>query len=419
MKKENRIALVIPWYGSYPWYWKFFVHSMRYNPSIDCIIITDEKQTEDLPSNIKIVNKYLKELKDLIEIKLGFTVSLDYAYKLCDFKPAYGLIFEELLQEYNFWGHADIDLIFGNIRNFITDQVMDNYDLISVRKDYLTGFFLLFRNTEYMNQLFSKSKDYKKVFQSSQCWCFDECNYMHNEIQYNKQNILDVKSDIESMEHIVRKEIMDKRIRVLFDLMVLEGISGNIKWNNGTLLYKDKYEILLYHFIAFKSIRNLYIPKWQKIPNIFLFSKSTITSLPRKKIERLKLKFNLRKDKLIELLTYFFRVNILGGYFSSALIKKTKFDIIEFLGYYTLNNSSILYTLYLDENQLFFETKDVRIPLYHLWVNTFITSDFKTILIARRNTDGLIFTLNRVGLKRDLLIKMNVIHPTKADSTNI
>ena len=40
-------------------------------------------------------------------------------YKLCDYKPVYGLIFDEDLQDYDFWGHCDVDLIFGDIRKFI------------------------------------------------------------------------------------------------------------------------------------------------------------------------------------------------------------------------------------------------------------------------------------------------------------
>jgi hypothetical protein len=36
---------------------------------------------------------------------------------------AYGEIFANELHEYDFWGFSDIDLIWGNIRNFYTEEL--------------------------------------------------------------------------------------------------------------------------------------------------------------------------------------------------------------------------------------------------------------------------------------------------------
>ena len=64
----------------------------------------------------------------MAEKKLGFHVSLDQSYKLCDFKPAYGFLFEEYLQGYQFWGHCDIDTIMGNLSKLLTDELLNQYD---------------------------------------------------------------------------------------------------------------------------------------------------------------------------------------------------------------------------------------------------------------------------------------------------
>ena len=50
--------------------------------------------------------------------------------------------------EYDFWGYCDIDLIFGNIRKFITDDILDKYDKILSR-----GHFTLFRNKDSINTI--------------------------------------------------------------------------------------------------------------------------------------------------------------------------------------------------------------------------------------------------------------------------
>lgn len=99
-----------------------------------------------------------------------FEVSLPQPYKLCDFKPAYGEVFRDLLKEYDFWGHCDDDLIFGDIRRFVSDDILNRYDRILGH-----GHFSLFRNTEKVAQMYKKAKpSYREVFSRPESFCFDE-----------------------------------------------------------------------------------------------------------------------------------------------------------------------------------------------------------------------------------------------------
>ncbi len=66
------------------------------------IIVTDTFVSDPLPTNIKIVHKSFADVKSLASEKLGFEIELDSPYKLCDFKPAYGLIFSEYLKGFDF-----------------------------------------------------------------------------------------------------------------------------------------------------------------------------------------------------------------------------------------------------------------------------------------------------------------------------
>lgn len=156
------IALLTCWYGPYPWYFPYFIDSCKYNPTVHFYIITENTDTiRNKPDNVIIIPKALDELKSEFSEKLGFTVSIDYAYKLCDFKPAYGFLFPEIVTNYDFWGQSDLDVVFGDIRGFVTDKILTTYDFISVRHDYTTGCFALYRNVEMMNKFFMRSKDYK------------------------------------------------------------------------------------------------------------------------------------------------------------------------------------------------------------------------------------------------------------------
>ena len=53
---------------------------------------------------------------------------------------------------------------FGRIREFITDEMLTTYEVISVRNDYPTGSFMILKTKKKTNWLFQKSKDYKKIF---------------------------------------------------------------------------------------------------------------------------------------------------------------------------------------------------------------------------------------------------------------
>lgn len=276
MKQNKSLALLICYYGRFPWYFDYFIHSCKYNPTVDFLIVTDIAWLKPLPANVKLLNMSLNEVKLLATEKLGFEVSLtaDYAYKLSEFKPTYGLVFSHILSGYDFWGHIDIDVIFGNIREFITDDLLENYDLISVRPDWIPGCFLLFKNTPKMNTLFLHSKDYKRVFTSKEYHNFDETNFAHNQFKSGK-TYREVNTEIESMMHVVQKMVDQNYIKPFFDFFMIEGMSGKLKWENGRMFYRNKYEVLLYHLIYFK---NLPPPKLKRdtLPDKFTLSKSKI-----------------------------------------------------------------------------------------------------------------------------------------------
>jgi hypothetical protein len=275
MINNKNIALITCFIGKLPWYFEYFIHSCKHNSTVDFFIHADDiTYSKTLPDNVKLIHTTLAEISTIATQKLGFTVNIRYGYKLCDFKPAYGLIFYELLKGYDFWGHCDIDIIFGNIREFMTKELLENYDIISVRPDWLTGCFLLYKNNTRINTLFKHSKDYKKVFESDKHYCFDETNFAHDEFSDDK-SYLDINTEVESMMHVVKKMENINYINPYFDLHIIEGLPGKLKWENGRMFYRGKYEILLYHLIHFK---NRYIPdnKNRTIPDSFSISTSQI-----------------------------------------------------------------------------------------------------------------------------------------------
>lgn len=165
------ILLIIPYFGRFNNYFKFFLKSCENNPTVNWLIITDDQTPYSYPKNVKIKYQTFSDLRSSIQDLFDFSISLETPYKLCDYKPAYGYIFAEEIKDYDFWGYCDNDLIFGNIRQFITDDILRSSDKVLSR-----GHLSIYRNTPYMNRfVFEHTNDfYKTVYTSSCGFSFDE-----------------------------------------------------------------------------------------------------------------------------------------------------------------------------------------------------------------------------------------------------
>ncbi|GAB3503576.1 hypothetical protein GCM10027442_04690 [Emticicia fontis] len=131
--------------------------------------------------------------------------------------------------------------------------MLSYYDFISVRHDYTSGCFALYRNNELINNIFKRSKDYEKVFSTTAHFCFDECNFKHDELTAGA-SIFDLKTDIESFTHIMKSAELTSEIKVHFDFILLEGYAGRAKFDNGRVIYKNKYEAILFHLYWLKRV---------------------------------------------------------------------------------------------------------------------------------------------------------------------
>ena len=157
----NRCVLILPYFGEFNNYFPLFLKSCGSNKDYD------------YPDNVKIVPMSLKDFKDIAAEKLGFSPCIPRPYKLCDFKPAYGLIVEDYIQGYEYWGHCDCDLLFGNLSDILTPILDLNYDKI-----FAVGHLTIYKNTYENNRIFMREHNgvllYRNVFTSERIWGFDE-----------------------------------------------------------------------------------------------------------------------------------------------------------------------------------------------------------------------------------------------------
>lgn len=201
------IAFIIPYIGKLPNNFQLWLNTCRHNPTIDFLLFTDDRTEYDYPKNVKTWYMSLEEMKSLFQEKFDFHLAIDRPYKFCDFRPAYGEIFSEYLSGYDFWGHCDIDLLWGNMRKFLTDEILENYDRI-----YSRGHCSLYRNSEVVNAWYrtlpnNGYQDWKEVFQTPLSRCFDEwAGHCGGGISFIiKTNGIDIYDEVDSADIVVKK----------------------------------------------------------------------------------------------------------------------------------------------------------------------------------------------------------------------
>lgn len=249
---ERSLIILLSFFGEFPWYLNYFLHSCRYNTTINFCIITDNDKIPNKPKNVSLITITRGQFKRLATERLGFSTAPIQGYKICDFRPSLGYLFSELIKGYKFWGYGDIDMMYGNLRNFLTSELLDNHDIFSFRPEYLTGSFTVLRNAKKMNTLFMQSKDYKTVLSQDEYFNFDECNFIFSPLQ-DEIPIDQISCQIESFTHVVRKKEKEKYLRAYFDFNLVEGSAGKVKWNDGKIIYMNQFEAILYHFLKFKD----------------------------------------------------------------------------------------------------------------------------------------------------------------------
>lgn len=180
-----KIRLISCYFGELQSEFYLWLNSCRYNKSIDFLFVTDQEISTDIcPPNVKIMVTTLKNIKDKADMIFNFNVELNTPYKLCDYKVAYGLIFHKELEQYDFWGYCDSDMVLGNIRKYITDEILAKYDKILP-----LGHLSIYRNTDEINRRFMRCPDimdYHEVFTSPKIFQFDETPGIYT--MYKNQN---------------------------------------------------------------------------------------------------------------------------------------------------------------------------------------------------------------------------------------
>jgi hypothetical protein len=150
--------LITAFFGQLPeWIDKYKENIKHLRNGWEVMIVTDKED-------------FIKRAK-----KLGINADIvDGTCKASDFRPALGLLYQDKLKGYDFWGHTDLDCVYGRLDKFITDELLKNCDVYSNDIGHMCGPMSLYRNTDSINHLFTLHPDWQGIMENPNHQAFDE-----------------------------------------------------------------------------------------------------------------------------------------------------------------------------------------------------------------------------------------------------
>ncbi len=314
-KQENNIVIIIPYFGKWPAWFGYFLNSCSCNSSVDWLFFTDCGKPAEIFDNTRFIDFTLQDFNRLASQQIGQEINIKNPYKLCDLKPAYGHVFNEYIEKYEFWGYGDIDLVYGNLNAYFIGELLNEHDILSNHDRFISGHLCIIRNMPQTNLLYRKDDLYEAAFKDPFYTGFDEqklkrkinpeAKHLPSRMKSHlKQHILKymlisfvsgiippglkarlkgkISTSVKDFTSIVRHYAESEGIRVLnvrtfqSDLMLdkLGVKKWTINWEQGRLTSSHNREgILYFHFIRSKLNKSFSIDDF--VPGTDCF---TITS---------------------------------------------------------------------------------------------------------------------------------------------
>lgn len=197
---RQKICFIAPHFGALPPWINLTLKTFSHNSDYDLIIITDQIQKDLHPyKNVTFYHYSLQDFSQLAAQKTATNIQLKTGYKICDLRPAFGVIFEDYLKGYDFWAHIDLDTFLGDISSFLPALISQGYDIICGSPYHVGGPFCLYKNVTEINFLFRQNPMYIVAFEREDHVDFDE---------------IGIKFENQGFERTVRIQESEGKIRV-------------------------------------------------------------------------------------------------------------------------------------------------------------------------------------------------------------
>lgn len=252
---------------------------LRRDRTIDWLILTDCAIPRVSSPNITFVPMTVNAFNELASDALGVRVCKN-AYSQLDLRPAYGVILADRLVGYDFWGHVDVDVVWGDIRRFLPEQLLRVYDIVSSRQNALAGHFTLYRNDLATNTIFRHLRDWPAAVADPRYHHIDEKG-MGIFLKYRRQKHPDVTARV-----FWQKDLVD-------DWWALARRRSGWVWQDGRLYDGFGRECMYMHFMTWKRHMRHIDFAVEDVPQRFCITHRGVWSQPMRLRDRLRLRLPL------------------------------------------------------------------------------------------------------------------------------
>lgn len=258
----KNILVVAVWFGKKPETFDMWLHSCEQNEGIDWLLVTDMDLTDlSVKKNIHIAKMSMSFFEEKLGKYANLKLNMLRPYKTCDFKPLYSGLLDLVPGNWDYWGHCDLDMVFGKISDFLTKELLDKFDRI-----FGVGHFSIYKNNEECNDFYKKDfdgLDYKIILEDSEHHGFDEHIGVNKIWRFYNAKFYENENVIVDIDHHLRKIC-----RVTTD-----SIAKNYKYqifcyaNGGVYQYyynKGKIESKEFMYMHIQKRKNLFPTGFQK-----------------------------------------------------------------------------------------------------------------------------------------------------------
>lgn len=97
--------------------------------------------------------------------------------KAGDYDPALGVLFDDVISDYDFWGHFNLDCVYGRLDRWLPDDFLCNIDIYANDPGAICGPFTVYRNTLVVNRLFEGVDRWREIMCDPKFHAFDEITF--------------------------------------------------------------------------------------------------------------------------------------------------------------------------------------------------------------------------------------------------
>jgi hypothetical protein len=268
------IAVVVTYFGAVPAWMPAFLRSCEANPDVNWLICADFDAAVPTPPNVRIRPTDLREFNDRASGAVGATINIGQTSlrKVCDFKPVYGLMFADELRGFDWWAYSDLDVVWGDIRRFVTDDLLSNHIIVSPRQRKLGGHGTFLRNTEAVNRTFELIPNVLDQFLNPLYVRIDE-----NILTHHLRELI-ARSSFKARPRIYWKEEMT--ISAAYQkALEANGADWALTWRDGRAFDAEGREVMYLHFHKLKQYMDSIDFGYGDQPEVFTLSQRGVRAM--------------------------------------------------------------------------------------------------------------------------------------------